>query len=218
MRKTRFTDERIVAILREADREPVAAVAKRHAVSEQTIYTWRKALRRLAGGRGAGYGTGPPCDPAHRHRQRGLAGRAGEPAVRGGDRPCLRGRGHSVDFINKPFEGGKVGPPREWCARRCLAVAVRGNAAGTVKESQIGLFLRQNRHKIAEHREDRGPDPPAVAVLHSEQRRLPQNLPRGHAGRELSPHGLGDPRLWARPSSSRPRQPRLRWPACAGCE
>jgi len=32
----------MVAIMREADREPVAVVAKRHAVSEQTIYTWRK--------------------------------------------------------------------------------------------------------------------------------------------------------------------------------
>jgi len=32
----------MVAIVREADREPVPAVAKRHGVSEQTIYTWRK--------------------------------------------------------------------------------------------------------------------------------------------------------------------------------
>jgi putative transposase len=32
----------MVAILREADREPVVAVAKRHGLSEQTIYTWRK--------------------------------------------------------------------------------------------------------------------------------------------------------------------------------
>ena len=42
MRKSRFTDEQVVAILRETDRDPVTAVAKRHGVSEQTIYTWRK--------------------------------------------------------------------------------------------------------------------------------------------------------------------------------
>jgi putative transposase len=29
-------------ILREADRDPMPAVAKRHGISEQTIYTWRK--------------------------------------------------------------------------------------------------------------------------------------------------------------------------------
>lgn len=42
MRKSRFTDEKIVAILREADRDPVTVVAKRHGISEQSIYTWRK--------------------------------------------------------------------------------------------------------------------------------------------------------------------------------
>lgn len=42
MRQSRFKEEKMVAILREADREPVGAVAKRHGISEQTIYTWRK--------------------------------------------------------------------------------------------------------------------------------------------------------------------------------
>ena len=42
MRQSKFTDEQMVAIIREADREPVSGVAKRHAISEQTIYTWKK--------------------------------------------------------------------------------------------------------------------------------------------------------------------------------
>ena len=42
MKRARFTDERIVRILQEADRAPVAEVAKRHGVSEPSIYGWRK--------------------------------------------------------------------------------------------------------------------------------------------------------------------------------
>jgi putative transposase len=42
MKKARFTDEQIVRILQEADRDPVSEVAKRHAISDASIYVWRK--------------------------------------------------------------------------------------------------------------------------------------------------------------------------------
>ena len=41
-RGRRFTGERIVRILHEADRAPAAEVAKRHGVSDLSIYAWRK--------------------------------------------------------------------------------------------------------------------------------------------------------------------------------
>jgi putative transposase len=47
MRKGRFSEEQVVAIIREADRDPVAVVAKRHGLSEQAIYAWRKRFGAL---------------------------------------------------------------------------------------------------------------------------------------------------------------------------
>jgi putative transposase len=42
MRKSRFTEEQQVSIVRECDREPVEVVAKRHKITAQTIYIWKK--------------------------------------------------------------------------------------------------------------------------------------------------------------------------------
>jgi len=42
MKTSRFSDEKMVTILREADRLPIGQVAKAHGISDQTIYNWRK--------------------------------------------------------------------------------------------------------------------------------------------------------------------------------
>ena len=42
MKKTRYSEEQIVRILRQTDRDTITDVAKRNGVSEASIYAWRK--------------------------------------------------------------------------------------------------------------------------------------------------------------------------------
>jgi transposase-like protein len=47
MKKGRFSEEQMVGLLREADRSSVAEVARKHGISEQTLYNWRKHFAGL---------------------------------------------------------------------------------------------------------------------------------------------------------------------------
>lgn len=47
MKKSRYSEEQIVRILRETDRDTIAEVTRRNSVSEASIYGWQKRFGKM---------------------------------------------------------------------------------------------------------------------------------------------------------------------------
>lgn len=66
MKTARFTEEQMVGMLREAYRSSVAEGAKKHGISEQTLYSWRNSVSEECRSRGPTEQAGPRDLPINR--------------------------------------------------------------------------------------------------------------------------------------------------------